>query len=80
MSAVKNSQLKDEVTENKVRKHYSDQNDKITDEDIANAASNFNSNGAVEEIPIPKEHRGTPIDGVNSGSIQSVWNVASDSK
>lgn len=74
--------FRDDITRNKVKKHMSDINDKITDEDIRNVKTDVTPNVSVnscddEEMPPLREEVGKKAfkDDPNSPDVQSPWNI-----
>ncbi|MEO7264255.1 MAG: hypothetical protein ABIW38_05050 [Ferruginibacter sp.] len=60
--------LSDEITKNKIRKHLTDINDVISEDDIRNIKTDMGDN----KISSDKEGK---EDGNNSAEIETVWNV-----
>lgn len=58
----------DEITKNKIRKHLTDINDVISEDDIRNIQTDMGGNKITPEVD-EKE------DGNNSAEIDTVWNV-----
>ncbi len=58
----------DEITKNKIRKHLTDINDVISEDDIRNIKTDMGDN-KISSVKEEKE------DGNNSAEIETVWNV-----